>query len=63
MLRLDGGKHGVNPTSLAVALILDGRHAVQHFVGEMLWLLLGTAYAEQKYERYHHETFHNWRQR
>ena len=36
MFRLDGGEHGVDPACLTVALILDGGHAVQHFVGKVL---------------------------
>ena len=35
---LDGGEHGVRPAERAVALVLDGRVAEQHFVGEALRL-------------------------
>ena len=42
VLGLNGGQHGVSPTELALALVLDRCHGVQHFVGIVLWRLLCT---------------------
>jgi hypothetical protein len=43
MFRLDGGKHGIDPAGLALALVLDGGHAVEYLMGIVLRLLLNTA--------------------
>jgi hypothetical protein len=46
MLRLDGGEHGVDPAGLALTLVLDGRHTIEHFMGEVSGRLLCTGYEQ-----------------
>ena len=48
MFRLNGSEHGVDPTGLTLALILNGCHAVQHVVGKGVLLLTATGRKQQQ---------------